>query len=272
MEYIKNQDVTFSVKKAITINVDGEDKTVFPFVLTSERIDRDGEVVLQSGLNIDNYKENNLVFFNHEIYKHAVGNAYNVRKQGKKIVGDVWFHELDEDSQQIKRYVEAGVYKAGSIGFRVFENPRKRPATPQEKEAYNFPYITELTKTELFEFSIVKFPANPDSQMVKEYKKLYELELQAKEKGKLNEKDNLMEQLYEKAGATLNKTNKKKLNDAKSLIDDVLASASNEEPEKDSLIQELRTQLEEANKTIEKLKSVEKIKYEDWKKEQLINN
>lgn len=254
----KHIDVIYDISKSKEIEIDGETKEVFPFVLTSERIDRDGDIVVQSELDIKGYQANGVVFFDHDTNKHAIGNAYNVRKSGKKILADIWFHELDEESKQIKRYVKAGVYKAGSIGFRVYDS-RKRAVTQSEAKNTHFKYINELAPTELYEFSVVKIPSNVDATAIKKYKDMYKAEMEAKEKGILNKTDNLMENIIEKAGATLNKANKKKLTDADELMDkakgfikDVLASAGSEEPEKD-IATELQEQLNAKDKTIEEL-------------------
>lgn len=260
--YIKHQDVNFTVTKSTTIEVDGEQREVFPFVLTSERIDRDGDIVVQSDLDISGYENNSVVFFDHDTNKHAVGNAFNLKKKGKKLVGDIWFHELDEESKQLKRYVKAGVYKAGSIGFRVY-GARKRATTQQEQKTTNFQYVNELTPTELYEFSIVKIPSNIDSSMIKDYKKMAQMEAEAKQKGLLNKEDNIMSDLVEKAGATLNKANKKKLTDAVELIRGVLDSAGKEEDSEkaDDVLTELETSLTNANKEIDSLKKqIEELK------------
>ena len=226
----KHQVIQLDKVKAKEIEVDGETKTVYPFVLTSEIVDRDGDVVIVNDMNIDNYKKNAQVFFEHDTNKHSVGKAYNVRKQKGKVVGDVWFHELDEDSKQIKRYVEAGVYEAGSIGFRVYGS-RKRRADRNEKTP--FETINELTPTELYEFSVVKIPANPEA-----IRKAYQREVEAKQKGLLKEGDNIMEI---KAGAVLNQKNKQNLIDAKEKIEKVLASAENAKSEEiENRIEEIK--------------------------------
>lgn len=270
----KHIDVIYTISKSKEIETEEGTKTVFPFVLTSERIDRDGDIVVQSELDIKGYQANGVVFFDHDTNKHAIGTAYNVRKTAKKITADIWFHELDDESKQIKRYVEAGVYKAGSIGFRVY-GVNKRATTNAERQKTNFQYVNELAPTELYEFSVVKIPSNVDSRALKKYKDMYKLEVEAKEKGMLNKDDNIMENILEKAGATLNKANKKKLTDAVGLINGVLDSASKEEGEKTD---DLSDQLNQANEKIAQLELQvkellpKKVSYKEWKQNQLINN
>jgi phage head maturation protease len=235
----KHQVFYIDSVKSKEIEVDGQTKTVYPFVLTSEIVDRDGDVVVINDLNIDNYKKNPVVFFEHDTRQNAVGNAYNIKKLKDKVTADVWFHELDEESKQIKRYVDAGVYRSGSIGFRVYGS-RKRRAERDEKTP--FETVNELMPTELYEFSVVKIPANPDAIM-----KAHERELEAKQKGLLKDTDNIMEF---KAGAVLNQKNKQNLLDAKEKIENVLLSADNEKIEEvEAVIEEIkRITLQEYNK------------------------
>lgn len=216
----KHQTIYFDSVKAKEIEVDGEVKTVYPFVLTSEIIDRDGDVVVVNDMNIDNYKKNPVVFFEHDTRQHAIGKAYNIKKLKGKVTADVWLHELDEASQQVKRYLDAGVYNSGSIGFRVYGS-NKRRVSLNEQSPYET--VNELTPTELYEFSVVKIPANPEA-----IRKAYQREVEAKGKGLLKDTDNIMEV---KAGAVLSKQNKQNLIDAKEKIDKVLQSAENAKSE-----------------------------------------
>ena len=252
-------------KEATTIEVDGVQKRVYPFVLTEEIVDRDGDRVIISGLNLKNFEQNPVVFKNHDTKEDPIGNILKIDKKGKRVIGYVHFHGLNEDSLQMERYVEARVYNAGSIGFRVTKSERVR-ATAEEREQYKFDVINNLTETELFEFSIVNIPANPNATQLKELQKMYKAECEAKEEGKLYIGDNIMENAIEKAGATLNKTNKKKLTDAQSLIGDVLNSAESEEAKS---IEDLQNEISELRETIKGLLPKE-VDYEEWKNKQLI--
>lgn len=238
----KHQTIYFDSVKAKEIEVEGEVKTVYPFVLTSEIVDRDGDVVVVNEMNIDNYKKNPVVFFEHDTRQHAIGKAYNIKKLKGKVTADVWLHELDEPSQQVKRYLDAGVYNSGSIGFRVYGSTKRRVGLNEQS-----PYetVNELKPTELYEFSVVKIPANPEA-----IRKAYEREVEAKQKGLLREEDNIMEI---KAGAVLNQKNRQNLIEAKEKIERVLASAENEKTEQAT---------EQATEQVEEIK---KLSYTEWK-------
>lgn len=216
----KHQTVYFDSVKAKEIDTGDGKKTVYPFVLTSEIVDRDGDVVVVKDMNIDNYKKNPVVFFEHDTRQHAIGKAYNIKKLKGKVTADIWLHELDEESKQVKRYLDAGVYNSGSIGFRVYGSSKRR-TTLNEQSPYDT--INELKPTELYEFSVVKIPANPEA-----IRKAYEREVEARQKGLLKEEDNIMEI---KAGAVLNQKNRQNLIEAKEKIEKVLASAENEKTE-----------------------------------------
>lgn len=247
-------------KKAETIEYNGQTKEVFPFVLTSEVIDRDGDIVRINGLNYKNYLNNPVVFTDHETDKHPVGTILKIEKKRNKLVGYVNFHELDEESKQYKRYVEAGVYRSGSIGFKVApDGINRRATTPEEKAETGRSSVFEITKAELYEFSIVKIPANPEAILSKGWEEVKEelvkRERTAKENGLLNIGDNVMEDLtqeqIEKAGATLNKTNRKRLETAKENILKVLGEDDGQEKSEETV--QIKMPDEALNKIIEKM-------------------
>ena len=286
-------ETSAKIKQAEILNIDGVEKEVYPFILTSETIDRDGDIIKIAGLDYKDYLKNPVVFADHETNKHAIGNVLKIEKKGKKLIGYVHFHELDEESRQYKAYVDAKVYRAGSIGFRVYpDSVRRRATTPEEKQKTGRSSVFEIEKAELYEFSIVKIPANPEAVLAKSWDKikneLVEREREAKREGLLNIGDNIMEDLtpdevkefYEKRGAVLSKANRKKLETAVENITAVLGKEEEEESksieiniDEDMLsvfsdkIKELEAEIQELKKESEKPK---KLSLEQWK--QTINN
>lgn len=284
-------ETTAKIKQAEILEVDGERKEVYPFVLTSETIDRDGDIIQISGLDYKNYLKNPVVFADHETNRHAIGNVLKIEKKGKKLIGYVHFHELDEESQLYKRYVDAKVYRAGSIGFRVYpDSVRRRATTPEEKASSGRSTVFEIQKAELYEFSIVKIPANPEAVLAKSFQdikqELVDKERAAKKDGLLLIGDNLMEDLtieqikeyYEKRGAVLSKANRKKLENARDNIQAVLGQEEDEKAiniDSESLgflteaVKELQAQNEELKKELKELredKEGEKaLSLEEWK-------
>lgn len=244
MSYIK--------KGATVLNVNGSEIKTYPFVLTSEDIDRDRERVIIAGMNIDNYLKNPVVFLQHYSHEKPIGTIVKIVRRAKQLIGYVHFHGLDEDSKQIERYVEAGVYNAGSIGFNVLEKQRVG-TTPAEREQTGAESVTDITKSELLEFSIVTIPANPNAVQLKA---LLEKETEAKKKGILDMDDNVIESYIEKVGATLNRSNFNKLKQAEQLLNEVIASAD----KGDKGISELEARIEALEKRLsEQQEEVKKI-------------
>lgn len=143
-------------KKAIGQNEGGN---VYTFAITAEYADRMNEVILIDGIKIDNYMQNNVVLWNHDNDRPAIGTMDNIRRDGNKKIGDVTVY--DED---IQKRVESGVIKSGSVGFIPLSRPVTRQKDKELWERYKVPedvnQITVYERTELVEFSLTNVPAN----------------------------------------------------------------------------------------------------------------
>lgn len=130
-----------------------EDKT-YRFIGTSEVKDRDGEIVLLSGWDFSNYKNNPIVLWGHDGRSLPIGKTTAILKDevNKCIYFDVEFSESYDFAKQVKSLVEEGIVRATSLGFRVTD--------------WDWDDKTDallLTECELFELSIVTIPANQDA-------------------------------------------------------------------------------------------------------------
>lgn len=124
-----------------------KDTGTFEMVISTDDIDRHGEIVDQKGIDFTNYMKNPVVLWGHnhnqipvgitdEIYTRVVGNQVQTVAKGR-------FAE-HEFAQTLRQLYDAGMIKTSSIGFIPFE--------------YNGNVIT---KSELLEWSFVSIPANP---------------------------------------------------------------------------------------------------------------
>lgn len=126
---------------------DATDTGTFEIVISTDNIDRHGEIVDQKGIDFTNYMTNPVVLWGHnhnqipvgvtdEIYTRVVGSQVQTVAKGRFAP-----HEF---AQTLRQLFDAGMLKTSSIGFIPLE--------------YNGNVIT---KSELLEWSFVSIPANP---------------------------------------------------------------------------------------------------------------
>ena len=129
---------------------------IYTFVMSEEKVDRDGEVVVLDGLDINEFLKNPQLFYNHESRNYPIGLVKSIRREGNRLIGDIWLNQITEESKIVKQLIDAGNLKTGSIGFSVSE------ANYNDKDG-----IYYLTKSELYEFSICNIPSNTGSVRIK---------------------------------------------------------------------------------------------------------
>lgn len=131
------------------------------FILSTESIDRDGDIIVQDW-DLSKYNEEfngekgGIVFFQHDTKNLPVGKCY-AWVEDNQLLGGVKFSEASELSKTVKKLVEEGILKYTSVGFI----PRDAEKT---EEGYRF------IKNELLEVSIVGIPANSEAKLVEVYK------------------------------------------------------------------------------------------------------
>lgn len=120
------------------------------FVASDEVTDRQGEVIMQDGWDLSNFKKNPVIQWAHDSYEPAIATAekigFKMVDGKKKLVYAPVFHRKTPMSNYIADLVDAGIIKASSVGFKP---------TEQEENTY--------TKAELLEISFVNVPANQNA-------------------------------------------------------------------------------------------------------------
>lgn len=119
--------------------------------IATESVDRHGTIIDARGVDLDAYKRNPVVLFNHD-YDRVVGRAANIQMRGDNIVAEVEWDEDDPFAAEIARKMRAGFLNAASVGFMVQDGE-----DDEERGAYR------ITRSELVEFSIVAVPSNRDA-------------------------------------------------------------------------------------------------------------
>ena len=145
----------------------GFENRVREYTISTEAVDRHGDIVRASGASFDNFKKNPVVLFAHDYSMPPIGNAIKVwvDKVKKEVRSWALFFndELDPTGRadSIFRLINANALKAASIGFNAVE--ARRP-TEKERDSWGMgAYGIEFKKWDLLEFSAVPVPANQEA-------------------------------------------------------------------------------------------------------------
>lgn len=135
---------------------DADDRTL-EFVGSTEKWDRDDEIILASAWMLDSYRQNPVVLFAHDHFSPAIGKATSV---GINKEGELRFKvkfaepEVYGFADTIYKLYKGGYMSAVSVGLLPLEWDYGKSA----EEPYRV-----ITKAELFELSMVAVGANPEA-------------------------------------------------------------------------------------------------------------
>lgn len=157
------------------------DEKTISGIASVESVDRDGDVVFLDGLDISKYMKNPVVLFQHNNWDDPIGKSLSVRKQidinGDKILSfSMLLDTEDEKVSKIYNKIKRGFLKGISIGFIPLEYKKNKHG------GY------DITKSELYEISIVNVGANSDAVITSVKSLIKEVGLTVDEKDKPNEK------------------------------------------------------------------------------------
>lgn len=116
------------------------------FVISDESVNSYGKVILTDGIDISQFERNPVMLYMHE-RATVVGRWENIRKEEKKLLADAVFDDSTPLGAQVKNQVEKGFLRSASGNFNIIE----------EKTIDG---VDTITKSELFEVSIVDIPGN----------------------------------------------------------------------------------------------------------------
>lgn len=124
------------------------------FIISSESVDRESDVIIQSGWDLKNYLANPVVLFAHNQRGLPIGQAESVTLNGTRLESVARFTPAGtyDLADTVYDMLKGGFLRATSVGFI----PRKW-AFDEERRGYDF------IETELLEYSVVPIPANPDA-------------------------------------------------------------------------------------------------------------
>lgn len=201
-----------------------DDSRVVTFRASTPTIDRHGTKIIPTGIDTAQFDRNPVFLWGHDGYGGLVG-APNIdsvigrviahRKSAGAFDIDVEFapKSVNERAEQAFRLVKSGFLNAVSIGF----SPRIWHEEKPEDE--NAPPVIVFDEVDLLEVSLVPIPSNPDALALTRH--LFGGKPDVEQLGAI---DALL-----RVGKVLSSSNKAKLKNAVNLINEVLASAMDED-------------------------------------------
>lgn len=147
--------------------LEGYEGRVIEYTLSDESVDRDGDIIIQAGIDLANFTKNPVVLPFHDSRTFPVGNFIKlwVDVTAKSLKGWILFPDERVDPSgmcdRAFRFAKSRVMRAGSIGFRGREV--KFPTKEERGHLGMLDYGVIFSKCELMEFSLCPVPSNPNA-------------------------------------------------------------------------------------------------------------
>ena len=161
------------------------------FILSDQTKNQYGFVVLTAGINLDRFKQNPVMLYNHENDSEDVlpiGRWENIRVEGGKLMADPVFDGEDDFAVKIEKKVAGGFIKGASIWVDFNEEDVKLNVPGYEG-------VPVVVKSELMEGSIVPVPNNKNSIKLMAGGKALDEELATKLSAKQNNENEKMKNI-----------------------------------------------------------------------------
>lgn len=141
----------FCATKRVSESVDGR---TADFTLSTDCVDRGGDIVNQDGWKLANYKKNPVILWGHDQRIPPIGRALSVGKRDGALVAKIEFATAEQHpfAETVFQLVKGGFVNAGSVGFIPIKYN-------WNEDRYGFDFIEQ----ELIEYSIVGVPMNPEA-------------------------------------------------------------------------------------------------------------
>ena len=162
---------------------EGEDKAL-TFTITSDRRDRDRDIVSPTGIMAESYAQNPVMLWAHQYDQLPIGRSVQMWADKSVKNGEVSDHikarvifQPDENyhssyagirGSMVYRMYQTGFMNAVSIGFDPLEWE-----DIEEKDSFKGLLGTRFTKFDLLEFSAVPVPSNPEALVDRKMRKMF---------------------------------------------------------------------------------------------------
>ncbi|ESY30033.1 MULTISPECIES: HK97 family phage prohead protease [unclassified Mesorhizobium] len=122
-------------------------------VVSTGEVDRMGDIIVQSGIDLTAFRKSPTVLWQHDA-DHPIAKCLSVGIEGGKLVALVQFPDagVSAKSDEVYGLIKAGVINSTSIGFVPLKYVPIDPSKPYGGQRF--------TSSEMLEFSFVSVPAN----------------------------------------------------------------------------------------------------------------
>lgn len=122
----------------------------YTFIVSDESVNVYGTILETQGIDIEDFRKNPIMYYNHERNRGVIGRWENIRKDGNTLLADAVFDENTDLGAKVARQVKDGFLRSASVGFETLDM--------EEIDG-----VTHITKSKLREISIVDIPANTNA-------------------------------------------------------------------------------------------------------------
>lgn len=134
------------------------------FTISTSAVDRDKDTIAVEGWDLDNYKKNPVVLWAHDGRSFPVGKCTQIGVEGNELKATVEFMPKDipiqgEFAEAVYRMCKEGYLSATSVGFQ----PTEYEVSKSRDDGESWFAPLDIKKQELWEFSIVTMPCNPEA-------------------------------------------------------------------------------------------------------------
>lgn len=173
-----DEDTNEMIVKAFSTDVTvDEGERAVTAIISTNAVDRDGEVLIPQGMYAKDYEKNPVVFFNHSYAdyflddvgaKLPVGKCVALTRKDDSIIAKTVFATRPDGYPAEKEWLpdtlfslyQQGVMNAFSVGFIPTE---MRPATDKDVEKFGAGCRRVYSKWKMHEYSVVPLPANQEA-------------------------------------------------------------------------------------------------------------
>lgn len=123
------------------------------FVISTDEVDRHGDVIVASGWNLDSYRKNPVFLWAHDYARPVIGKAVDIWGEPHRLMAKIQFAPT-EFAQEVAALYETGYQRGVSVGFKPLKYEERRHEKTGEFLGIRF------LEQELLETSAVPVPAN----------------------------------------------------------------------------------------------------------------
>ena len=124
--------------------------------ITNDSLNSYGTRILTSGMEIGQYERNPVLLYQHN-RGQVIGYVKDIRVENNEVTGELMFDCASELSQRCKKQFEFGSLRMVSVGIDVLETSEAKEHLVQGQTR------ATITKSKLFEVSLVDIGANDDA-------------------------------------------------------------------------------------------------------------